>query len=99
MQIGTKRAGAVLVVEPTAKCLDAQVAIDFKEQKDGFISGGNHHIDINLSDVDFIPLVVEAIYIREGEKSHTHNERECSTWESQPSNLRKTLSPGRLQVV
>ena len=54
MQIETKSAGAVLVVKPTAKRLDAQAVTDFKEQMAGFISGGNHHIALNLADVDFI---------------------------------------------
>ena len=54
MQIETKSAGTVLVVKPTAKRLDAQAATDFKEQMVGFISGGNHHIALNLADVDFI---------------------------------------------
>jgi len=54
MQIGEKRVGNFLVVEPLEKRIDFKVADDFKDKMAEFVNSGNMFILLNLSQVEFI---------------------------------------------
>ncbi len=54
MHIEDRKEGHVLIVSVLDKRLDASIAHDFKDKMAEYIANGNHHIALNISDVNYI---------------------------------------------